>query len=328
MTPTGPPPPRPWREAWHDALYGPAGFYRESLGPAGHFTTSSHGPAGEVLAEAMVRLAEREGLTTIVDVGCGRGELLSAIARIAPDTTRLVGVDVVERPEGLDDRVRWHRSPGGTGLPAATGWVDDPARTLVIANEWLDVVPCTIARAGADGILRELLVDEDGTESHGAPLTGEDLDWARRWWPAGPDGYPPGARVEIGRSRDAAFAALLARFPRGLIVVMDYGHSRATRPEGGSLTGYANGVQCPPVPDGRCDLTAHVATDSLGADSVTTQRAALRDLGVSGARPPIELARTDPAGYLRALARASYAASLTGPGLGDFHWAMARAPRG
>ena len=41
----------PWREAWHDALYGPAGFYRSAEGPAGHFTTSTHGPLGAALAE-------------------------------------------------------------------------------------------------------------------------------------------------------------------------------------------------------------------------------------------------------------------------------------
>ena len=30
-----------WREAWHQALYGPSGFYRAPSGPAGHFTTES-----------------------------------------------------------------------------------------------------------------------------------------------------------------------------------------------------------------------------------------------------------------------------------------------
>ena len=46
---------------------------------------------------------------------------------------------------------------------------------------------------------------------------------------------------------------------------VDYGHARADRPAAGTLTGYREGRQVAPVPDGSCDLTAHVAMDSLGA---------------------------------------------------------------
>ena len=49
----------------------------------------------------------------------------------------------------------------------------------------------------------------------------------------------------------------------------------------------------PPLPDGSCDLTAHVAMDSLRADTVRTQREVLRDLGVDGTRPPLERAHTE-----------------------------------
>ena len=81
----------------------------------------------------------------------------------------------------------------------------------------------------------------------------------------------------------------------------------------------------PAVPDGSCDLTAHVAVDSLDQDERTTQRQALRSLGVSGAAPSAELARSDPAGYLRALAASSAAAALTDPGgLGGFAWVLRR----
>ena len=73
------------------------------------------------------------------------------------------------------------------------------------------------------------------------------------------------------------------------------------------------------MPDGSCDLTAHVAMDSLGADSLTTQRAALHDLGLAAAAPPHDLAHADPAGYLAALARRSGLAALTeSGGLGGF----------
>lgn len=56
---------------------------------------------------------------------------------------------------------------------------------------------------------------------------------------------------------------------------------------------------------------------------VETQRNALRALGVSGARPALALASTDPTAYVRALASAGAAAELTAPGgLGDFGWLL------
>ncbi|SBT95243.1 hypothetical protein GA0115233_112419, partial [Streptomyces sp. DI166] len=58
---------------------------------------------------------------------------------------------------------------------------------------------------------------------------------------------------------------------------------------------------------------------------VLAQRDALRVLGVAGARPPLSLASTQPAAYVRALASAGEAAELTAPGgLGDFGWLLQR----
>ena len=100
------------------------------------------------------------------------------------------------------------------------------------------------------------------------------------------------------------------------------------RPTGGTLAAYRDGAQVPPVPDGTCDLTAHVAVDSLEHDELTTQRAALRSPRLDATTPPHDLARTDPAGYLAALARASAAGALTAPdGLGAFRWVLRRVQR-
>lgn len=308
---------RTWEQAWHDALYGDVGFYRRPEGPAGHFATSAQGPAADVLADALLELARRESLTTIVDVACGRGELLGSLAAQADPSTRLVGVDVVDRPAGLPGRVEWARSPGGADLPD----LGSPADALVLAHEWLDVVPCPIAEADEQGVLRTVLVDGGGVEALGGPLPVEDREWAAEHWP-GP--HEPGDRVEVGRTRDAAFATLVARTGSGLVVAADYGHTVADRPTAGTLIGFAEGSACPPVPDGSCDVTAHVAMDSLGADELRTQRDLLRELGVDGARPPLELARTDPARYLADLAAASHASALTGSGAGDFLWALRR----
>ena len=310
----------PWREAWHTALYGPEGFYRSGEGPAGHFTTSTHGPFGGLLAGALARLADREGAMHVVDVGCGRGELLTRLHEARPDL-RLTGVDVVDRPGALPDAVRWLRSPGGGSLPPA---LENLTGVLVLAHEWLDVVPCTVAEVVAAGRLAVVLVDPTtGEESTGAPPSPEELAWCDRHWPV--DALPVGARVEVGTTRDDAWRDLTARVRHGILVAVDYGHTRAARPTYGTLAAYRDGAQVTPVPDGSCDLTAHVAVDALEHDTLASQREALHDLGVRGDTPDVGLARTDPAGYLTALAHSSAAAALTDPGgFGGFAWALRR----
>jgi len=57
--------------------------------------------------------------------------------------------------------------------------------------------------------------------------------------------------------------------------------------------------------------------------TLTTQRAALRALGLRGSRPSLGQASSDPRGYLAALCRAAEEAELTDPsGLGGFSWLL------
>ena len=316
----------PWREAWHEALYGPHGFYRRPEGPAGHFTTSTHGSLGVQLADALGRLVDREGVHHVVDVGCGRGELLTALAARRPDL-QLTGVDVVARPNDLPDAVAWLRSPGGGELPPELTDLDD---VLVLAHEWLDVVPCTVAEVVAPGRLVVVLVDpatgEESADVAGAFPTTDELAWCARHWPV--EDLTVGERVEIGLARDEAWRDLVGRVRGGILLAVDYGHTAGGRPTGGTLAAYRDGALVTPVPDGKRDLTAHVAVDSLEHDELTTQRAALRSLGLAADTPPHDLARTDPAGYLAALAGASAVGALTAPdGLGGFAWVLRRVRR-
>ena len=309
--------PVPWREAWHTALYAAElGFYVTRGGPAAHFTTATHGVTGGVLADALLRLWNRsyEGPPkVVVDIGAGRGELLAHLL----STERAVGVEVIERPEGLDPRIGWVRSPGGARLPEELGGLQD---ALVIAHEWLDVVPCTIAEVDDRGRLREVLVDPaTGEEQLGGDVGAEDAEWAAHHW----RDPGPGERVEVGRTRDAAWADLVSRVHSGLLVAIDYGHIGPTRPGAGTLMAYRAGSIVTPVVDGSCDLTAHVAMDSLDADQLVRQRELLRELGVRGAAPEHARASDDPIAYLRALERASVEAELIRPGgFGDFWWAV------
>ncbi|MEU8770980.1 SAM-dependent methyltransferase [Streptomyces griseus] len=321
---------RGWREAAQAALYGDEGFYRSPSrsprGPAGHFRTSVH--ASPLFAAAVARLLTgiaRElntGTVALVDVGAGRGELLTGVLAALPEGLEVVpyAVEVAARPPGLDPRIEWCARPpeGVTGL--------------LFANEWLDNVPAEVAEADPDGVPRYVRVRaSDGAERLGEPVSGADLAWLERWWPLS----APGERAEIGRPRDTAWARAVGSLTAGLAVAVDYPHVRGGRPPFGTLTGFRGGREVRPVPDGSCDLTAHVALDACAAavaeagidasTELTDQRAALHRLGVGGDRPPLSLATTDPAGYVRALASAGEAAELTARGgLGDFGWLLHR----
>ena len=307
-----------WQDAWQDALYGTRGFYRGESGPRGHFTTATHGTAGAVLAGALALMAHEHGLTHVVDVGAGRGELLEHL-HVADPGLRLTGVDVVARPSALPAPVEWVTSHGGRHLPTSLRQLSG---ALVLAHEWLDVVPCIVGEVDAELVLRTLEVDPTtGAETLGRPVDGPELDWAHAHWPT----VGPGDRVEVGLSRDQAWTALLERVHSGLAVAVDYGHRGGSRPLHGTLAAYRQGREVTPVPDGTCDLTAHVAMDTLDHDDLLDQRTVLRGLGVDGTTPTFALAAQDPQAYLRALERSSASATLTAVGgFGDFLWAVKR----
>ncbi|MFE9556936.1 SAM-dependent methyltransferase [Streptomyces sp. NPDC006692] len=294
-------------------MYGPGGFYLRPEGPAGHFRTSVH--ASPLFARAVARLLTEvaaglgPGPVDLVDVGAGRGELLTGVLAALPAgfPVRPYAVERAPRPAGLDERIVWRAS------------VPRGVRGLLFANEWLDNVPVEVAEVDPDGVTRLVLVRPDGSETLGEPVSGADAAWLERWWPLS----EPGTRAEIGRPRDEAWASALAALDAGVAVAVDYAHTRRARPPFGSLSGFRGGREVAPVPDGSCDITAHVALDACAGVSgeLTSQREALIRLGVSATRPPLSLASSDPAAYVRALAAAGEAAELTARGgLGDFGW--------
>ncbi|MFF3336562.1 SAM-dependent methyltransferase [Streptomyces sp. NPDC002888] len=310
---------RGWRAATEAALYGPGGFYRRPEGPAGHFRTSVH--ASALFAQAVARLLGRvddalgrPATLGFVDMAAGRGELAAGVLAALPADvaarTRAYAVEVADRPDGLDHRIEWSAEPprGITGL--------------LFANEWLDNVPLEVAEVDPAGVPRRVLVREDGEERLGEPVAGAQARWLERWWPLPTE---QGLRAEIGLTRDEAWALAVASVDGGLAVAVDYAHTADARPLFGTLTGFREGRETAPVPDGSCDITAHVALDAcaLPGARLLPQRDALRALGIVGARPPLTLASTDPSAYVRALASAGEAAELTAAGgLGDFGWLL------
>lgn len=309
------PPPVPWREAWEQALYGPGGFFvREA--PRDHFRTSV--AASPLFARAVRSLAGRvdDALGRpdpfdLVDVGAGRGELLLAL----PDVPARWRLTAVERAPDPGVGLRWTAD-----VPPLTG--------LLFANEWLDDVPLDVVHDD-----RLVLVDRSGAQYLGPVADQALLGWARRWWPGG-------GRVEVGLTRDRAWADAVSQLRRGVAVAVDYGHTLPLRPAMGTLatpapqdvrewfgprratlTGYRDGRQVPPVPDGSCDLTAHVALDSCAAvtgSRLLRQREVLQALGVDGRVPEWH---GDASSYGAALQTSSRAGSLLDPaGLGGFGW--------
>lgn len=311
-----------WREAMHRALYGEGGFYIRER-PSGHFRTSVG--ASPVFAQAVLRLLRtvdaalgRPGEIDLVDVGSGDGLLVTQVLHTAEpelvERLHVTAVDLSPPPHGLDEAITW------------SGALPEKITGLVIANEWLDNVPLDVAERAPEGPRLVLVDPRTGEETLGDPPGEDDLRWLERWWPLGSTGL----RAEIGRPRDEAWESVIGRLARGLAVAVDYAHPVDNRPPFGTLAGYRDGACVPAIPDGSCDITAHVALDACAAageragaisTTLTTQRHALQGLGVSGTRPPLTLAGTDPGGYLRALAQASQEAELIDPaGLGGFGW--------
>jgi SAM-dependent MidA family methyltransferase len=312
------------------ALYGDGGFYTSGTGAPGRdFRTSS--TASPHFARALLRLAAHVDAAldfpdpfTVVEVAAARGALLLAlrahVEREAPQLAprlRLVGVDKAGDP-GIDG-VAWHREVSDVLL----------FEGLLVANEWLDNVPCDVVEM-TEAYAAYVEVDDDGSERTGDRVEPHDQDWLDRWWPL----VDEGERAELGADRDARWCQAVAKLDRGVALCVDYAHDLAQREAGmfamGTLTGYREGRQCVPLPDGSTDITAHVALDSVAAagavagagDTVLTdQRTALRALGVTGGRPDIALASSDPHAYLRALGGAGEEAELIARGgLGDFGW--------
>lgn len=281
------------RRAWGRALHGPGGFYRTGQGPGEAFATPSTAAPG-VLAAAVAALAHTVEAAlgqptgfTVVDLGAGRGDLLAALARVAPPRWRLLGVDVRPRPAALAERIGWQPR-----LP-------DRVLGAVVAVEWLDTVPCEVIRNGVVA-----LADPSGA---GRPPGELDQAWLQRWWP----GWTRG-QAEVGRARDQAWQRLLARLEAGVALAVDYGHLRGSRRP--TLTGWRAGRPVAADWAGTTDITAHVAVDSLAAD-LLDGREALRRLLTS-----VEA----PMGALERLRWRGEAGELTAAGgFGEYWWAGA-----
>ncbi|WP_168207369.1 SAM-dependent methyltransferase [Microlunatus elymi] len=326
-----------WQSVWAAAATGPAGFWRTHR-VGGQFRTASR---TSQLAEAIATLIGRSPeLENVIEVGAGDGTLLTGLrtrlpgpryaaaelrpapAGVAPAGSGTPPDSDTEIGAGVDWRIghwdveqrRWHG-------PAAELFGDLDRPTMIICVEWLDDLPCPVV--GWDGTTwRRLLVHPDGSESLGPTLRGATDDWMQHWWPDA----EPGDRAECGITRDDAWRSLISALTRcgGLALMIDYGHTRDSRPRAGSLTGYVDGRQVPARPDPAINLTAHVAVDAAAAagesagastEFLTDQQHALARLLPNADNPSL--------GTLGRLQQRSERRLLTQT-LGDHRWLLQR----
>ena len=195
----------------------------------------------------------------MVDVGAGGGDLLRRLSMLAPAylgrRLRLSAVEVAPRPADLPEHIGWYSQAPTAGRRRCVNGV-------VLATEWLDNVPLDVAEVDPAGVLRYVLVDPADRErrSWARPLEAKDVEWAQTWW----DRREPGTRVELGAPRDEAWAAAVATSPRarGDSSTMDTAVRTAPVRHADRFQG---GRQTAAVPDGTCDITAHVAMDAVCA---------------------------------------------------------------
>ena len=314
-----PSPPGSFCDAWLRAATGPDGFWSTTV-PSAHFRTAS--TLGPELAQALATLlSQRPALRRVVELGAGDGSLLAGLRSDRPRLP-LVGVDLRQRPPGLDRSVGWltdcwdvRREAWTRGaVPALLG---DGVPTLVVAVEWLDDLPCPVAVPGSSG-WRELDADLRPAGALGA----DDRAWLERWW-------PDGQQVEVGRTRDAAWSSVVGglRAAGGAALLVDYGHTRADRPAAGSLAAYQAGRAVEPRAVSDRNLTAHVAVDAVAAAGAaagaTTVLAGRQDAVLPTLLPAVEPAT----GPLAALATRSRRRALTAStGWGSHRWLLQEVP--
>ena len=267
-----------WAEAWslaNESFY--AGNQAE-----GHFATSIH--ANEHVAHALATLIAQQRQHyrnrdfLVIDVGSGSGRLLEQLRTRVDGDVQLLGIDIRERPADLPHDIQWRQMKISDKNYDVTGIREDIAG-VVIAHEFLDDIPCEVFELDEDASPRLVLVDPaTGAEELGPhlsdsaaiPLLGpirpdEVRAWLDAWWPA----TRPGARREVGITRQRVWSGLTGSVQDGCAVAIDYAHDRVERIsggwDGGTMKGFRAGRPQRAVPDGSVNITAHVALDALAS---------------------------------------------------------------
>jgi SAM-dependent MidA family methyltransferase len=216
--------------SFHDfmevALYHPeTGYYARAENPVGRGADYVTAPVlSPVFAYALSNLVREfvrrneGGVCSIVDIGCGDGGLIGALAEenASPDV-RFFGIDRNLRRAGFSSPPVETR----VGLKPDLRSVPRDGAHLIISNELYDAFPfARLVRRGEH--LHELWVQErEGV-----------LDWTEREAPAAYEDYfaargiqlTEGQFADVSLEWEAFHAGVLDFVERGLIVTIDYGY--------------------------------------------------------------------------------------------------------
>lgn len=295
--------PLSFRDFMEVALYHPeTGYYAQAENPVGrgadYVTAPVLSPLFSYALSSLVREFVRRnegGLCSIVDIGCGDGSLIRALAAQSDaEAARFFGVD-----RSLARAVPSIAEPPRDDSPAPVFFqtIDEVPRDgahLILSNELYDAFPfARLVKRGEH--LHELWVQErEGV-----------LDWLELEAPPQYDDYFDSRGIVLAEGQFAdvsleweAYHRDVVRFlQRGLIVTIDYGfpasklfHPRARR--FGTAAAYSqHRVSRDLLADpGRQDLTAHVNFDDLqraDADTLWFDRLARFLLALGASDHPV-----------------------------------------
>ncbi len=266
------------------ALYHPEfGYYTRQVSPVGKNADYVTSPVlSPVFAFALGRLCNEfanrtgGGAVSIVDVGCGDGALIHALAREGPDSARYFGVDrFLGRVSSPGNTTHAGNGRNHEAIAAADGvtFVDALDRVprdgahLIVSNELFDALPFARLVQRSDE-LHELWV----TERDGA------LDWSEHEAEAEYVDYFAERGIELAAGQFAdisldwgAMYDEVCAFPaKGLVVTFDYGFQAKQlfdpriRRFGTAAAYRGQRVTRDLLADpGEQDLTAHINFDNL-----------------------------------------------------------------
>lgn len=248
------------------------GYYttRDPFGPGGDFVTAPEISQmfGELLglwAQEAWRAAGAPAPTHLVELGPGRGTLMSdvlRVARISPTFLNAVDVHLVETSPILETVQR--RTLANTPVAWSSDFAQIPhGPSIILANEFFDALPVRHFVKTARG-WRERLVglDEDGALVFGASERAEpDLKVVA----------PEGSIIEIGAVAARLMADIADRLVNegGALLLVDYGYAETTLGE--TLQAVANHLYVDPLANpGEADLTTHVDFAALARAAKST----------------------------------------------------------
>ncbi|MEQ1862607.1 MAG: SAM-dependent methyltransferase [Chthoniobacteraceae bacterium] len=243
--------PMRFRDFMARALYDPQhGYYasgRARIGRKGdYFTSVSVGPLfGTLLARQFAEVWEKLGRPadfTLVEQGAHDGTLAADVLAAFPAHLTIIEPSphwrALQQQKLAGRDVRWVESVAAL----------EPFTGVHFSNELLDAFPVHLVHRAADGLReRAVALEGDRFVFVDVPLSSDRLH-----------------EGEVNLAALDWIASLAPKLTRGIVLIIDYGHTRSALPTGPTLEAIASHRRVDPLATpGEADLTAHVDFTAL-----------------------------------------------------------------